>query len=106
MKKLAIVSLAASAALFASVAAAAAAVATTDLNVREGPGTEYPVIGVLQAGEEVDIAGCQYGWCGLAGGGYASQGYLAFDEAAMPLAEEFPLAEEEVFIEEPGYPYD
>ncbi|MCS0504552.1 SH3 domain-containing protein [Ancylobacter mangrovi] len=65
--------------LLAGTAAAAArpAVATADLNVRSGPGTRYRVVGVLQAGQQVDAGSCSGGWCRV-GGGYASSSYLSF----------------------------
>ena len=49
--------LGAAAVLLLSVGAAAAApaVSRADLNVRSGPGTEYGVVGVIQAGETVDV---------------------------------------------------
>ena len=73
--------LGAGAALLLSVGAAAAAPASLapDLNVRSGPGTEYGVVGVIRAGETVDVGGCQGSWCQVAfdgGTGYASRSYL------------------------------
>lgn len=32
--------------------------AVTDLNVRAGPGPQYPVIGVLAAGQSATLNGC------------------------------------------------
>jgi uncharacterized protein YraI len=64
-----------------ATAAAAVATATTDLNVRECPGTQCRVIGQLSAGQRVDGGPCDGGWCALASGGYASQRYLAFGVA-------------------------
>lgn len=63
--------------LLAGVATAAAvpATVTTDLNVRSGPGTNYPVIGTLQGGTTVDVNGCRGSWCRVAGG-WASGNYL------------------------------
>lgn len=47
-----------------SVAALAApAFATTNVNVRSGPGTGFGVIGVLSRGEGVDIDYCRGSWC-------------------------------------------
>jgi hypothetical protein len=53
------------------------AAATTDLNVRAGPGTQYPVIGVIGAGQAVNVEGCLSGggWCKV-GDGWASAKYL------------------------------
>lgn len=64
------------------------AVATTSLNVRSGPGTQYRVVQVLQRGERVDVEYCRSGWCfldmGWNGNGWASQNYLAQAGAWQP----------------------
>jgi uncharacterized protein YraI len=74
------------AALVASGAAFAqtTASATTDLNVRAGPGPQYPVTGVINAGEQATINGCIEGskWCqvtGAGGEGWAYSDYLSAD---------------------------
>jgi hypothetical protein len=76
--------LAAGAALLgmSGAAFAAEAMATTDLNVRSGPGTGYPVIGVLGSGQSTTIRGClQSGtWCAISQGGeegWVSARYLS-----------------------------
>lgn len=57
------------------------AVATTSVNVRSGPGTNFRVVEVLQRGEVVDVEYCRSGWCfldlGWNGNGWTSQRYLA-----------------------------
>jgi uncharacterized protein YraI len=73
-----------SALLTGSAMADVAAVATTDLNVRAGPGTEFQVIGVIGGGQPVAIQGCVENakWCsiGLEGGdGWVYSDYLAAD---------------------------
>jgi uncharacterized protein YraI len=81
--------------LFASVAAAAmlaagaasaqtVATASTDLNVRAGPGPQYEVIGVISVDQQATIHGCLEGsaWCevSFAGGeGWAYSEYLIAD---------------------------
>lgn len=70
----------ASGAAFAQTSASA----TTDLNVRAGPGPQYPVTGVINAGEQAQIEGCLENskWCRVttAGGqGWAYSDYLAAD---------------------------
>lgn len=61
----------------AGLAAAAPAVVATDLNVRSGQGTGYPVIGTMQGGSVVEVRGCGDGWCYIpAYGGFASARYL------------------------------
>jgi uncharacterized protein YraI len=68
----------AAALLLASAGAAAAfpATATTDLNVRSGPGTGYSVVDQLQAGETVEVTGQQGSWYQVDGQGWASGNYL------------------------------
>lgn len=57
------------------------AAATTALNVRSGPGTQFRVVEVLERGEVVDVEYCRSGWCfldmGWQGSGWASRNYLA-----------------------------
>ncbi|TIW78361.1 MAG: hypothetical protein E5V53_22750, partial [Mesorhizobium sp.] len=45
--------------------------AVTDLNVRAGPGPQYPVVGVLAAGQSATLTGCIEGskWCTIAEAG-------------------------------------
>jgi uncharacterized protein YraI len=55
--------------------------ATTDLNVRAGPGPQYPVIGVLGAGQSATLSGCMANskWCTIAeanGQGWVYSDYL------------------------------
>ena len=69
-------------ALFATAGSALAAtgIATGGVNIREGAGTEYDVIGTLKKGELVEILDCGYGWCEIEDGGdegYVSASYLA-----------------------------
>jgi uncharacterized protein YraI len=61
------------------------AYATHNVNVRAGPGIDYPVVDVARAGEEVYVYGClsHRAWCdvdfdGLRG--WMSSNYLAFFE--------------------------
>lgn len=58
--------------------------ATTDLNVRAGPGPQYPVTGVIGAGEAAQLNGCVEGskWCSVvtgAGDGWVYSDYLTAD---------------------------
>ena len=58
--------------------------ATTDLNVRAGPGPQYPVIGVLGAGQSATLQGCiaNSKWCTIAetgGQGWVYSDYLTGD---------------------------
>ncbi len=56
-------------------------VASTDLNVRSGPGPNYPVVGVIGADQQASVEGCVQGskWCRVAfagGSGWAYSDYL------------------------------
>ena len=42
---------------------------SSNLNLRTGPGTHYPVIAVIPAGSLVDIVSCGHEWCHLIWGG-------------------------------------
>lgn len=58
--------------------------ATTNLNVRSGPGPQYPVIGVLAAGKATTLNGCLASgkWCAIAeasGQGWVYSDYLTGD---------------------------
>jgi uncharacterized protein YraI len=83
----AVLSIAASAALLALAGGASAqtsATATTDLNMRAGPGPQFPVTGVINAGGAVTISGCMEGskWCTVVHNGaegWAYSDYLAAD---------------------------
>jgi uncharacterized protein YraI len=73
--------------LSAGAAAAAPATAQSNVNVRSGPGTQYPVVGALRGGETVDVADCTGSWCQISfsgGTGYASQNYLAMAGGGGP----------------------
>lgn len=54
--------------------------ATTDLNVRAGPGPNYPIVGMLGAGQAASLDGCLQGskWCKVADGWVFSD-YLTGD---------------------------
>lgn len=47
----------------AGAAMAAQAVATTNVNVRSGPGSGYAAIDTLRRNEVVDVTNCRGGWC-------------------------------------------
>lgn len=54
------------------------AVATGNVNLRQGPGTRYPVVRVLRSGERLDIARCSGTWCLVDAGrdrGWVAQAY-------------------------------
>lgn len=56
------------------------AVATSNVNVRRGPGTSYAVVDVLRSGQSVRISNCTGGWCWVNHGGpsgWVSQNFLS-----------------------------
>jgi len=66
-------------ALSTGFAAAAPAVVENDLNLRSGPGIEYPVVAAMPSGATVDVMGCEGGWCrvGFNGTvGWANRAYM------------------------------
>lgn len=74
----------AGAALLASTAFASAdtVTAAVDLNVRGGPGPQYPVVGVIASGASADLDGCieNSKWCQVNGGeGWVYSDYLVGD---------------------------
>jgi uncharacterized protein YraI len=66
-------------AMSGSALADTAVSAVTDLNVRAGPGPQYPVIGVLAAGQSATLDGCieNSKWCTIAEAG--GQGWVYSD---------------------------
>ncbi|QPC86001.1 DUF1236 domain-containing protein [Mesorhizobium sp. NBSH29] len=60
---------------------AASATATTDLNVRAGPGPQYEVVGVIGAGKSTEVTGCLEAskWCQVDGKGWVYSDYLSAD---------------------------
>ncbi len=79
-----IVLAAVSAALLATTGIAAAqssVVASTDLNVRSGPGPQFAVVGVLAAGAPASLDGCieNSKWCQVNGEGWVYSDYLVGD---------------------------
>lgn len=68
------------AAIAMPAAQAAPGTVTSNVNVRSGPGTNYPVVSTVRSGTQVDVQQCQGSWCyvvrsGLTG--WVSSAYLA-----------------------------
>lgn len=66
----------------AAAALAAPAYATSNVNVRSGPGTGYDAIDVLRRGDSVEIDYCRGSWCFVnksGPDGWVSASYLARD---------------------------
>lgn len=73
-----------------ALAQTAAATATTDLNVRSGPGPQYPTIGFIASGDAANVDGCLDAskWCRVSYGdvnGWAYSDYLVADFSGEPL---------------------
>ncbi len=71
--------------LVASPALAIPGYSTAHLNLRTGPGTQYPIAGVMEYNVRSEITGClaDYSWCSItvAGlSGWASAQYLVVDQ--------------------------
>jgi hypothetical protein len=76
----------------AGMALASPGEAISNVNVRSGPGTSYKVVDQLKAGEIVDIAHCQAGWCyvGKPGtDGWVSDSYI--QHIASPVIVQRPI---------------
>ena len=81
MKKFAI-GAAAALMLSGSAYAQSTVTAATDLNIRSGPGSHYPVVGMIDVNGRADLRGCNGNWCqvsyrgaeGWAYGRYLSDG--------------------------------
>jgi uncharacterized protein YraI len=64
-------------------ALAATAVATTNVNLRAGPSTQYPAVNVVLSGDAVSVQGClsDRSWCDVSYSGqrgWMSSNYLAY----------------------------
>lgn len=68
------------------------AVVTTDLNMRAGPGTQFPVVNVLTGGRTVTVHGCvrNLSWCDVTtrrDRGWVSARYLTEERRRRPIVE-------------------
>src|SRR5690606_28065114 len=84
-------------ALFAAAVLAAppafaqtAVMATTDLNVRAGPGPQYPVVGTISANGEATLQGCieNSRWCQVSAAGiegWSWSDYLVIDQSGTQI---------------------
>jgi uncharacterized protein YraI len=84
MRKISLMTAAALLALGGAAYADTQVQATTNLNVRSGPGPNHPVIGVLAAGQAATLKGCiaDSKWCSIAeagGDGWVYSDYLTGD---------------------------
>lgn len=77
MRAIFVTSAAATIALAGSAIAQTTATASTDLNVRSGPGVQHEVIGAITAGNEVNVVGCidSANWCQISSDGLDGWSY-------------------------------
>lgn len=83
--------------LSAGSALATTGYATRNVDLREGAGTKYDIVGSLKKGEEVEIVGCGGGWCETEEG-FVKSSYLKVIEED----DEDDDDEEYSFIDEDG----
>jgi uncharacterized protein YraI len=84
--------------------AATSTIAVTDLNVRSGPGPEYPVVGLVGAGQLAIVTGCIEGskWCSVDNGGWVYSDYLTADVSGSAVI----LTERPAAVEVPTVTYE
>jgi uncharacterized protein YraI len=84
--------------------AATSATAVTDLNIRSGPGPEYPVVGLVGAGQQAIVTGCIQGskWCTIDNGGWVYSDYLTADVSGSAVV----LTERPAAVEVPTVTYE
>ncbi|MAS14109.1 MAG: hypothetical protein CMH69_12450 [Nitratireductor sp.] len=92
-------STAAGAALLALTGVAGAEVlarATADLNIRSGPGPQYPIVGVIGVNEEAEIEGCREGskWCAVNHAGVDGWAYSDYLTAPFEGGEDYVVVTE------------
>jgi uncharacterized protein YraI len=73
----------------------------SDVNVRQGPGTEYDKIGTLRQGEEIDITGTSGGWYRISFEGGTGFVYGEFASIVETPAEETVEEQQPEAAEEP-----
>ena len=92
MSKLRLIGLVAGLTMLGTVAAQAApGYSTANVNIRTGPDTEFPSLGVIPEGDDVDIKGClrDESWCEVSWDGdrgWVFSEYLAFDRGGRYVA--------------------
>lgn len=99
MKRIALFATVASLAMIGAAQAQTVATATTDLNIRSGPGPEHPVIGNMGANRRATVIGCVEGslWCqvnfrGMQGWAYSQYMTLNPGSRQVVVTEPAPLA--------------
>lgn len=77
--------------------AASPAITSASVNMRAGPGTQYPVVFSLPAGAQVTAHGClaDYSWCDASLGaarGWVAASYMRFVQQGQPVVVAAPVA--------------
>ena len=104
-----LLALAAGAALVAMMGAASAATVANDLNLRAGPGTNYPVVATMPAGAHVNVRNCTGSWCRVSfrgETGWASASYLGGGGRSTTVYRSRTYAAPVYGYAEPAYGYD
>ncbi len=87
--------------LFAGGAQAAySAAASADLNIRGGPGTSFPIVGVIGANQQVTVLDCPSTWCQIQAGamtGWSSSRYLTVQQGTA-------VGSQAAVVEQRAYP--
>jgi uncharacterized protein YraI len=78
-------------------AAQPVAVATADVNLRAGPGTQYPAVAIIPYGDSVSLFGCTsaFTWCDIAWGnarGWVAAAYLQVIYRGAPVVVDAGIA--------------
>lgn len=71
-------------ALSAAAAFAAPGITIADVNLRNGPGTNFQSLGVIPSGTPVEVSRCDSGWCAVRYGpqsGFVNAAFLDFSTA-------------------------
>jgi SH3-like domain-containing protein len=77
-------------ALSASYAQALPALAVNDVKVRQGPGANYRIVGMIPGGSTVEVTGCRGHWCAIewqGHSGYATVASFVRSDGPPPAAE-------------------
>lgn len=111
MKQLMLKSATAAVALlsFAGIAAAqVSATATTDLNIRSGPGPQYSVVGVISASDDAIVGGCLENskWCQVSYNGVEGWAYSDYLTASLAGQERVFLSQRPAEAEVPTVTYE
>lgn len=90
--------------------AATAAIVTTDLNMRTGPGTRYQAFTTIPVGGRVTVYGCAtgYNWCDISWAGnrgWVSGKYLAYREGSSSYYDR-PMSSVGVYVGVPVIGFD